>query len=182
MESVIVYRSTTRKLMRRFLAVYIHSISVKIFQSIAWNWRGNSHRLILHSARIKINLSLLVKSETIEKVARSIGKNSWRETSDERLKFTEKSKADLGPRRLFCCAMFSWLCELLLKSRFKSKFSISILGGQLKSKNGQKYVVNQYRDAEGFYVTRSCAFIYLVLFIIMMILTALLTYVILVPR
>lgn len=77
--------------------------------------------------------------------------------------------------------MFLWLCEIS-EVKIKIKTSISILGGQLKSKNGQKYVVNQYRDAEGFYVTRSCAFIYLVLFVIMMILTALLTYVILVPR
>lgn len=59
---------------------------------------------------------------------------------------------------------------------------IIISGGQLKAKNGQKYVVNQYRTAEGFYVGRSCAFIYIIAFIVMMILTAVLTYLIFVPR
>lgn len=57
-----------------------------------------------------------------------------------------------------------------------------ISGGQLKSKNGQKYVVNQYNSADGFYITKSCAFIYFVIFVIMMILTALLTYILIVPR
>jgi hypothetical protein len=55
-------------------------------------------------------------------------------------------------------------------------------GGQLKSKNGQKYVVNQYRTAEGFYVSRPCAFVYLILFLVMMLLSALVTYLIFVPR
>jgi hypothetical protein len=59
---------------------------------------------------------------------------------------------------------------------------IVLPGGQLKSKNGQKYVVNQFNRAEGFYVSRPCAIFYIAVVIIMALLAALLTYVLLVPR
>ncbi|CAO1436554.1 unnamed protein product [Diamesa hyperborea] len=54
-------------------------------------------------------------------------------------------------------------------------------GGQLKAKSGQKYVINQYKTAEGFYVTQICGYLYFVALIVMIILTALITYFLIVP-
>ena len=52
----------------------------------------------------------------------------------------------------------------------------------MKSKNGQKYIINQYNNPEGFYVTKTWAFLYFLLLIIMMILAALLTYLLCIPK
>lgn len=65
---------------------------------------------------------------------------------------------------------------------FKNNLLIFI-GGQLKTKNGQKYVVNQFNQSpQGYFISKPCGLFYILLLIAMMILTALITYVLLVPR
>lgn len=55
-----------------------------------------------------------------------------------------------------------------------------LAGGQLKSKNGQKYVVNQKPD--GYFLTKSCAILIGVATVIAMVLVFLITFFLLTQR
>lgn len=55
-----------------------------------------------------------------------------------------------------------------------------ILGGQMKSKNGQKYVVNHKPD--GFFLTKSCALLIGLATVIAMVLVFLVTFFLLTQR
>lgn len=70
----------------------------------------------------------------------------------------------------------------VVSKNFIIKLKCIFLGGQLKTKNGQKYVVNQYRSPEGYFISKPCGFLYILLLIIMMILTAIITYLLLSQR
>lgn len=57
---------------------------------------------------------------------------------------------------------------------------VHILGGQMKSKNGQKYVVNQKPD--GYFLTKSCAALIAISTIVALIAVFLLTFFLLQQR
>lgn len=56
---------------------------------------------------------------------------------------------------------------------------IIIPGGQLKSKNGQKYVLNHYQKPESYCFTKVCLLTSLAIFIMSFFLGSLLTYLLL---
>jgi hypothetical protein len=60
-----------------------------------------------------------------------------------------------------------------------------VLGGQMKSNNGQKYVVNPQEQrpiGDGYYVGKLGVFLYLFILAALMIITSVITYFLFLPR